>query len=143
VTGIDVRQFAIYVNPQFQEQPDGTWVAHYPHLDWSVTAASESEARLKLTDEFIRRQSTGPDVDAELECQEKVLRRHFDEPIPGLYVWTMIFLFNSGTKRKRNGCAPSASPNVAARWASRIPNWTISGSKAPPTQNEGGPAGLQ
>jgi hypothetical protein len=86
MTGIDVRRFAIYANPQFQEQPDGTWMAHYPHLDWSVTAVSEAEARLKLTDEFVRRQSTEPDVDAELECQEKVLRHHFDEPVPGLFV---------------------------------------------------------
>jgi hypothetical protein len=86
VTSIDVTQFAIQADPQFQEQPDGTWEANYPHLDWSVTAASKSEARKKLSDEFIRRQSTGPNADAELQGQEDLLRRHFDEPIPGLYV---------------------------------------------------------
>lgn len=86
MTGIDVTQFAIHADPQFQEQPNGTWKAHYPHLDWSITGSSKSDARTKLTDEFVRRQSNGPDVDAELRYQEDLLRRHFDEPIPGLYV---------------------------------------------------------
>jgi hypothetical protein len=86
VTRIDATQFAIQADPQFQEQSNGTWQAHYPHLDWSVTALSKSEAGAKLNDEFIRRHSTGADVDAELQCQEDLLRRHFDKPIPGLYV---------------------------------------------------------
>ena len=86
MTGIDVTQFAMEVDPQFQEESDGTWMAHYPHLDWSVTGSSKSEARAKLSDEFIRRQSAGLDIDAELEYQKIVLQHHFDEPIPGLYV---------------------------------------------------------
>jgi hypothetical protein len=84
VTDLDITRFAFHEVPQIEEQPDGSWVACYPARGWSVTGATEAEAVQRLRDEVVHRQGiAGTNPVAE---DERILRQHLREPIPGVSV---------------------------------------------------------
>lgn len=71
-----------YSRPQVEQLPNGSWAAHYPASDWSITAESRESAIKKLQLEDQRRSKEQPGYTIE---RYKALRRHLVEPIPGVY----------------------------------------------------------
>lgn len=65
---------------QTEQLADGTWRAWYPSGGWSVTAASEGEAREKANQEGIRLRED-PE---EIARRVAVMRRHLVEPVAGV-----------------------------------------------------------
>ena len=73
---------AFIVRPIVSEQPDGSWRARYPEAEWSVTAASSTDAMHKLHAAQLDR-LTDP---RSAHWQLIALRQHLDHgPVPGVY----------------------------------------------------------
>jgi hypothetical protein len=66
--------------PQTEQRSDGTWRAWYASGGWSVTGATEAEAKDKALRESARRRSD-PD---EIARRVAIMRRHLIEPVPGV-----------------------------------------------------------
>jgi hypothetical protein len=62
---------------------DGTWRAAYPSGGWSVTAATEDEARRKANEEGIRRRQDADEVERKLA----LMRRHLLKPVEGVSMY--------------------------------------------------------
>jgi hypothetical protein len=71
-----------FSRPQLEQLPDGSWRAHYPASDWSITAVSRDAAIAKLQLEDQRRNKEQPGYTV---MRYTALRRHLIEPIPGVY----------------------------------------------------------
>lgn len=66
--------------PQTEELSDGTWRAWFPSGGWSVTGATEDDARDKAGREWFRRREDPNEVARRLA----MMRRHLVEPVPGV-----------------------------------------------------------
>src|SRR5689334_22761439 len=66
-----------------EELDDGTWRAWYPSGGWSVTAASEDEARRLANQEGVRRRQDPDEVERKLA----LMRRHLVEQVPGVSMY--------------------------------------------------------
>lgn len=67
-------------DPQAEQLADGTWHAWYPSGGWSVTGATEGEAKDKALRESVRRRQD-PD---EVARKVATMRRHLLKPVPGV-----------------------------------------------------------
>jgi hypothetical protein len=74
------RKWVWRFTPQTEELPNGTWRAWFPSGGWSVTAATEDEAKDKAGQEWFRR---GQDQD-EVARRVAMMRRHLVGPVPGV-----------------------------------------------------------
>jgi hypothetical protein len=80
----DPRRGRVWKFEIFTEQlGDGTWRAAYPSGGWSVTGATEDEARRKANEEGMRRRED-PD---EIERKLALMRRHLAEPVAGVSMY--------------------------------------------------------
>jgi hypothetical protein len=76
------RDVSFHFQPILTEQPDGTWIAHYPTADWTVTGTSEQDARAKLRAEELRLIGTPEATNWKINA----VRQHIEHgPIPGVY----------------------------------------------------------
>jgi hypothetical protein len=81
--------FAFYSRPQLERLADRSWQAHYPAMDWSITAESREEAIEQLKQEDMRRAESVPNY---IVARQAALSKHLTNPIPGVYAIPMSMI---------------------------------------------------
>ncbi|MCA2249779.1 hypothetical protein JF729_18540 [Mycobacterium intracellulare] len=76
------RGTAFVFRPQVHRQSDGSWLAHYPGADWSVTGDDSLSALEKLGQAQLDRLRDPGEAD----WQTAAVRQHLENgPVPGVY----------------------------------------------------------
>jgi hypothetical protein len=110
--GTIYERYAIYIRPLITRHDDNLWRAHYPEVDWYVTADSEEAAGEQIHREALRRLDAGePDAQPPFD----ILERHLANPIPGVYAMDAeLFGYLRGLDQASDSTAPYARVTSAS-----------------------------